>query len=151
MGAGHVAKEVSWLADRNGFQVHIIDPRQELMQAEHFPDSCTLSVQQSVPFLTEEKLLFKDFIIIAGPDHATDLAVLQQAIQTPAHYIGVMGSKKKIASFQEILTRKNLWQDAANRIHAPIGIPISSRAPTELAVSIVAELIQIRAQSSIKQ
>jgi len=68
MGAGHVAKEVSWLADRNGFQVHIIDPRQELMQAEHFPDSCTLSVQQSVPFLTEEKLLFKDFIIIAGPD-----------------------------------------------------------------------------------
>ncbi len=151
MGAGHVAREISWLAARNGFQIHIIDPRQELMQAENFPQNCQLSIQKSTDFLTEKSACSQDFIIIIGPDHATDLAILKQAIQTSAHYIGVMGSKKKIASFKKILTEKELWQKAADRIYAPIGLPISSRTPTEVAVSIVAELIQVRAQSSIKQ
>lgn len=151
LGAGHVAREVAWLADRNGFQIGIVDPRRELMQAEYFPENCCLFIQQGTDFLAQKSTEPKDFIIIAGPDHAGDLAVLEQAVQSPAHYIGVMGSKNKIASFEEILTRKELWQTAANRIYAPIGIPISSRTPSEVAVSIVAELIQIRAQSCIKQ
>jgi|GEM_PF-1313166 len=151
MGAGHVAREVAWLADRNGFQIYIVDPRKELMQAKHFPEKCHLFIQQGSTFLAEKNLCPQDFIIIAGPDHATDLAVLEQAVQCSVRYIGVMGSKKKIASFKEILTKKELWQTAVDRIHAPIGIPISSRTATEVAVSIVAELIQVRAQSSIKQ
>ncbi|AGF77746.1 xanthine and CO dehydrogenases maturation factor, XdhC/CoxF family [Desulfocapsa sulfexigens DSM 10523] len=151
MGAGHVAREVAWVADRNGFGISIVDPRRELMQPEFFPENCSLSLQQGTQFLARKITTPKDFIIIAGPDHAGDLAVLEQATQSPALYIGVMGSKKKIASFKEILTKKNLWQTATDRIYAPIGIPISSRTPAEVAVSIVAELILVRAQSSTKQ
>jgi xanthine dehydrogenase accessory factor len=151
MGAGHVAREVSWLADRNNFQVIIADPRKELMQEDQFPQSCTLHHEQYTQFLSVTITHSNDFIVITGPDHATDLAVLEQALRTSAHYIGVMGSKKKIASFKEILKKKELWQAAANRIYAPIGIPISSRTPAEVAVSIVAELIQVRAHVSIKQ
>ena len=151
MGAGHVAGEVAWLADRNRFQVTVVDSRKELMQPEHFPQRCSLLLQQSTQFFSENMPDQRDFIVIVGPDHATDLAVLEQAVTTSARYIGVMGSKKKIASFKEILKKKDLWQAAAERIYAPIGISISSKTPAEVAVSIVAELIQVRAHSSIKQ
>lgn len=152
MGAGHVAREVAWLADRNGFIVHIVDLRKDLLQASRFPDSCKLYCESGKHFFSGNSLSTKDFIIIAGPDHATDLAVLKHAATTTARYIGVMGSKKKIASFQEILKKKNVWQTIEDRLYAPIGIKIPSKTPSEVAVSIVAELIQVRAtQLSIKQ
>ncbi len=152
MGAGHVAQEVAWLADRNNFQVHIVDLREELLQTSRFPENCCLYCESGKHFFSENTPSSKDFIIIAGPDHATDLAVLEHAATTSAHYIGVMGSKKKIGSFQEILKKKNLWQAVEGRLYAPIGIKISSKTPSEVAVSIVAELIQVRAtQLSIKQ
>lgn len=141
MGAGHVIREVAWLADRNGFQVTVIDSRLELMQEKYFPENCKLLLMQSSDFLSENIPEAQDFIVIAGPDHASDLSVLTEIIRSPAHYIGVMGSKKKITFFKEILQKKDLWQDAAERIYAPIGIPIPSRTPAEVAVSIVAELI----------
>ena len=151
MGAGHVAREVAWLADRNGFPISIVDPRQELMQADRFPQNASLYLEKGVQFISENRPKANDFIIIAGPDHATDLAVLEEAATTSAHYLGVMGSTKKIASFKKILKKKELWQAVKERLYAPIGIQITSKSPTEVAVSIVAELIQVRAQSSIKQ
>ena len=144
MGAGHVAMEVAWLADRNDFQVHIIDLREELLLAGRFPENCTLHSISGKQFFSQNAPAEKDFIIIAGPDHATDLAVLEHVATTSAHYIGVMGSKKKIGSFKEILKKKHLWQTVADRLYAPIGIKISSKTPAEVAVSIVAELIQVR-------
>lgn len=145
LGAGHVAREVAWLADRNGFEIFIIDPRQELMLPENFPENCTLLRNDYKEIFTAPSPDTSDFIVIAGPDHPTDLALLQQAAKTSAQYIGVMGSKKKITSFEKVLKRDNVWQSLHNRLHAPIGIPISSRSPSEVAVSIVAELIKIKA------
>lgn len=88
MGAGHVAREVAWLANRNDFQVHIIDLRDDLLQADRFPDSCSLYCVSGKDFFLRNPPSQKDFIIIAGPDHATDLAVLEHAATTSAHYIG---------------------------------------------------------------
>ncbi len=147
-GAGHVAQEVAWLADRTGFQITIVDPRQELMDAEHFPTACTLFQEAASQFFARNLIGSRDFLVIAGPDHPTDLAVLEQAIATPAPYIGVMGSKGKILSFEQHLRKTEAWHSLADRLHAPIGISISSRTPAEVAVSIVAELIQKRANPS---
>ncbi len=144
LGAGHVAREVAWLADRNGFEIIVVDPRKELMLAEHFPENCTLLLHSHEEVFSEISPDPGDYIVIAGPDHPTDLVLLQQAATTSARYIGVMGSKKKITSFKKVLKKDNLWQSLQNRLHAPIGIPISSKSPSEVAVSIVAELIEIR-------
>ncbi|MEN8198669.1 MAG: XdhC/CoxI family protein [Thermodesulfobacteriota bacterium] len=151
MGAGHVAREVAWLAERNGFHVILVDPRRELVSEEYFPGTCELHCRDQLSFLSETSLRPHDYLIIAGPDHATDLAILEQGVHTPAAYIGVMGSRKKIDSFEKILEKKGLWQLLDGRLHAPIGIPIPSKTPAEVAVSIVAELIGIRAQSARKQ
>jgi len=148
LGGGHVAKEVAWLADRTGFQVIVVDPRRELMGPESFPATCTLCPEHYDHFISRSSLGSRDFLVIAGPDHATDLALLEQAANTSARYIGVMGSRGKIASFEKVLREKGLWQILTGRLHAPIGLPIASRRPAEVAVSIVAELIQVRAQST---
>lgn len=150
LGAGHVAKEVAWLANRSGFQIIVVDPRQELMQPEHFPAASTLYLEKSNDFLAKDSIGPRDFLVIAGPDHATDLATLEQAASTPARYIGMLGSRGKIASFEKVLRKKERWQALKSRLHAPIGIPISSKTPAEVAVSIVAELIKIRANPSYR-
>jgi xanthine dehydrogenase accessory factor len=151
VGAGHVAREVAWLADRTGFQVTLIDPRRELMKAEYFPAGCSLYLMDAAQFFEDNTIGFRDYLVIAGPDHGSDLAALEQATSTPARYIGVMGSGKKIGSFEKVLRKKGLWQDLEGRLHAPIGIPIPSKIPAEVAVSIVAELIQVRNRPVIKQ
>ncbi len=144
-GAGHVVQELAWLADRNGFSCVIIDPRLELLVSENFPASVNLVCCFVDEWLQRSNVAVSDYIIIAGPDHATDLAVLERAAGTPAHYIGVMGNKRKIKSFTEILHKKALVQLLEGRLFAPIGVSISSRKPSEVAVSIVAELISVRA------
>ncbi len=145
-GAGHVVQELAWLADRNGFFCVIIDPRLELLVSENFPASVNLVCCFVDEWLQKRNnVAASDYIIIAGPDHATDLAVLERAAGTAAHYIGVMGSKRKIRSFTERLHKKALVQLLEGRLFAPIGVSISSRTPSEVAVSIVAELISVRA------
>lgn len=148
-GAGHVVQELAWLSDRNSFCCTVVDPRQDLMVPENFPVTATLVCTSAKQWLLEENVVMDDFIVIAGPDHATDLTVLEQMAETPAHYIGVMGSKRKIGSFTEILQKKSLYQTLEGRLFAPIGIDISSKRPAEVAVSIVAELISIRANSKV--
>lgn len=144
-GAGHVVLELAWLADRNGFSCVVVDPRLELMIDKKFPANAQLVCCPADEWLQTGDVSVGDYIVIAGPDHATDLAVLERAASTLAHYIGVMGSKRKIGSFTKILRQKSLFQSLKGRLFAPIGFNISSRKPSEVAVSIVAELISVRA------
>ncbi len=151
LGAGHVVQEVAWLADRNEFSLVIIDPRRELLREENFPKNSHLISADSTSFFQESNPQADDFIVIAGPDHVTDLTALTWAAQTSAHYIGVLGSNRKIDAFGRVLREKNLWKMLQGRLYAPIGIPIHSRKPAELAIAIVAQLIQIRAESKAAQ
>ncbi len=144
-GAGHVVLELAWLADRNGFSSVVVDPRSDLLLSEKFPADVNLVCSPVDKWLQKNNVTESDYIIIAGPDHATDLAVLEQAAATQAHYIGVMGSKRKIESFTKVLRKKSLFQLIEGRLFAPIGLKIPSKRPSEVAVSIVAELISVRA------
>jgi len=146
-GAGHVVQELCWLATRNDFSCVVVDPRKDLMIPGNYPGGTDLFCCLVDSWLQREDVRKGDYIIIAGPDHAGDLTVLEQAAETAAHYIGVMGSRKKIKSFIDILKKKSLYSLLENRLYAPIGIDIPSRKPPEVAVSIVAELISVRAKS----
>jgi len=148
-GAGHVVQELAWLADRNSFCCTVVDPRRELLISDNFPVTANLVCRSAREWLREGDVAVDDFIVIAGPDHATDLTVLELVAETHAHYIGVMGSKRKIGSFTEVLQKKSLYQSLEGRLFAPIGIDISSKRPSEVAVSIVAELISTRANSKV--
>ena len=88
------------------------------------------------------------YVVIVTRGHTHDMDVLVQALRTPARYIGLMASRSKHARMVAALREAGLDEDALARVHSPIGLDIGAETPAELAVSIVAEMIQVRAGKS---
>lgn len=145
-GAGHVSRPVAELASLVDFQTVVVDDRQEFANAERFPRADRVIVvpssHQSLEGLEIDR---NSYLVIVTRGHLHDKTVLEQALNTDAGYIGMIGSRRKRdLIYQELLT-KGFSQSDLGRVHAPIGLAIGAETPEEIAVSIVAELIQVRA------
>lgn len=143
-GGGHVSKSISRAASQAGFKVTIVDDRKEYANPERFPEaSHTLAVEFRDAFshLTVKP---STYIVIVTRGHRSDEDVLEQAVKTSAKYIGMIGSKRKVLTTYEHLVERGVSIDALKRVHAPMGIEIGAVTPDEIAVSIVAQLINVR-------
>jgi xanthine dehydrogenase accessory factor len=145
-GAGHVSRPVAELASLVDFQTVVVDDRHEFANAERFPRADLVVVVPSSQQSFEGLEIDRDsYLVILTRGHLHDKTVLEQALKTDAGYIGMIGSRRKRdLIYQELLT-KGFGQSELDRVHAPIGLAIGAETPEEIAVSIVAELIQIRA------
>ncbi|MBW1936825.1 MAG: XdhC family protein, partial [Deltaproteobacteria bacterium] len=85
------------------------------------------------------------FLVIVTRGHIHDKVVLAQALKTKARYIGMIGSRRKVSAIFERLKEEGFSEDDLKRVHAPIGLEIGAETPEEIAISIVAELIKVRA------
>jgi xanthine dehydrogenase accessory factor len=144
-GGGHISKEIVPLADRVDFQVVVIDDRQEFADAMLFPDAREI---YQLPFEgVMEKLPVDEssYLVIVTRGHMHDKTVLTQCLKTDARYIGMIGSRRKRNILYEKLIEEGFTQEDLSRVHAPVGIDIGAETPAEIAVSIVAELIKVRA------
>jgi xanthine dehydrogenase accessory factor len=83
--------------------------------------------------------------VIVTRGHIHDKTVLTQALRTPAKYVGMIGSRRKRNMIYDSLLKEGFTKADIDRVHAPIGLDIGAETPEEIAVSIVAELIQVRA------
>jgi xanthine dehydrogenase accessory factor len=143
-GAGHVAAEIAPLATRCGFAVMVIDDRPEFASAERFPDA-RLLVHSFSP--EDWKILHLDsrsYAVVVTRGHKHDQDVVEALIGLDLAYLGMMGSKKKVAEVKQNLLAKGISQEQLDHLYSPIGMKISSETPAEIAVSIVGELIQVR-------
>jgi xanthine dehydrogenase accessory factor len=149
-GAGHVSRPVAELASLVDFQSVVLDDRAEFANAERFPKADQVKVIPSFPQAFEGLEIGRDsFLVILTRGHLHDKTVLEQALKTDAGYIGMIGSRRKRdLIYQELLT-KGFSQADLERVHAPIGLAIGAETPEEIAVSIIAELIQVRADREI--
>ena len=91
-------------------------------------------------------LLPEDYVVIMTPGHQADFEVLEQALRRPTAYVGCIGSRHKVAATRARLLAAGLTDADADRIHSPIGLDIGAETPEEIAVSIAAELIAVRAR-----
>ena len=82
--------------------------------------------------------------MIVTRGHSHDALVLEKSIEQPTRYIGMIGSNRKVRMVLDYLREKGLKKDILESVHAPIGLDINSETPQEIAISIVAELIQVR-------
>jgi xanthine dehydrogenase accessory factor len=146
IGAGHVSACTAEAAARVGFRVIVLDDRKEFANPERFPTSDEVRV---IPFFAD---CFKDYdvnqdsyLVIVTRGHIHDYEVLRQALATKAGYVGMIGSRKKRDTIYNSLLANGISQPQLDRVHSPIGLPIEADTPEEIAVSIVAELIQQRA------
>jgi xanthine dehydrogenase accessory factor len=146
LGAGHVAKPTAALARTVGFEVHVLDDREELNTIERFPE-CHLVLGDPVAALRQLTLGEADWVVIMTHDHQLDEAALAATAGQSARYVGLMGSQRKILRLVERVGAKRggeLSPAERERLFAPVGLDLGAVTPEEIAVSIVAELVALR-------
>jgi len=153
-GAGHISLEMAILAKRLGFRVVVMDDRPEFANSARFPGVDRVfvppSFDASLPLeeLTGESLDEDSYVVIVTRGHRYDKTLLGQALRTRAGYIGMIGSRSKRGEVYRALALEGFPETAFARVHCPIGLDIGAQTPQEIAVSIVAELIAVRAGKS---
>ena len=145
-GGGHISEQLAPLAKKVHFKVVVIDDREMFANRERFPEADEVIVSEFEKCFDQLNIDDSSYIVIVTRGHLYDGFVLEQAVKTNARYIGMIGSKKKIKTLYEILVKKGVSKETLNRVHAPIGLDINSETPEEIAVSIVAQLIKVRAE-----
>jgi xanthine dehydrogenase accessory factor len=143
-GAGHVATSLYKVATLAGFDITLVDDREAYANRERFPDAHEVIAADFDKATSRLQLSESSYIVIVTRGHHDDMRVLRWAVQTPARYIGMIGSKRKtIAIFKE-LQQAGLAPELFDRVHAPVGLDIGAITPEEIAVAIAAELIANR-------
>ncbi|MDR3632173.1 MAG: XdhC family protein [Desulfocapsaceae bacterium] len=146
VGAGHVAACTAEVAARVGFGITVMDDRSEFANRKRFPQADEIRVLPSFAGCFKDLDINEDcYLVIVTRGHMHDLEVLEQALQTQAGYIGMIGSRKKRNAIYAKLMDKGVKVAQFEQVRCPIGMAIEADTPEEIAVSIVGELIYQRA------
>jgi len=143
-GAGHVSASLYKVSQNAGFDVVVIDDRPAYANRERFPEAKEVIAEDFEQAMARLSLVEASYIVIATRGHRDDMRVLRWAVQTPARYVGMIGSKRKAISIFRELTQEGLAPQLFERVHSPIGLDIGALTPEEIAVAITAELIAVR-------
>ena len=140
-GAGHVSLELYKAARNAGFDVIVADDRDLYANKERFPEAREVIADNFDKALAELRPTESAYIVIATRGHRDDMRVLRWAVDTPARYIGMIGSKRKAITVYRELLKEGLKPELFDRVHSPVGLDIGAVTPEEIAISIMAELI----------
>ena len=144
VGGGHVGQKVAELAADVDFDVWVVDDREQYCNAERFPQAKRLIVGPIDSALSGLEVDSDTMCVIVTRGHNHDEEALYHLAETPARYVGMIGSKRKIKLIFDDLLREGISQESLARVHAPLGFEIGSQTVPEIAISIVAELIAHR-------
>ena len=151
-GAGHVGERVATIATEAGFHCAVVDDRAAFVTRARLPRVAELRCRD----LAKEPLGGldpgpDDFIVIVTRCHELDEGVLEAALATPARYVGLIGSRRKVAVVLRNIERRT-GRDARldARLHAPIGLKLGGKAPAEIAVSILAEVLLVKSEGALE-
>jgi xanthine dehydrogenase accessory factor len=143
-GAGHVGKALSRVARFAGFRIVVIDDREKYANRERFPDADDLLVDSWDNLLKKTEISRNSYMFISTRDHGYDELCLQFALGSPASYIGMLGSLKKVRLLEKFIGEAGIDSNEFSRVSIPVGLDIGAETPEEIAISIVAELIAAR-------
>jgi xanthine dehydrogenase accessory factor len=143
-GGGHISLFLARIAKMVDFRIVVIDDRPEFANAERFPEADETIAGDIASVTPRLAINGSSYIVIVTRGHQNDAQALEWAARTEAAYVGMIGSKKKIKTIFSHLLTKGVTQAQLDRVHSPIGLSIGAETPEEIAVSIIAELIQVR-------
>jgi xanthine dehydrogenase accessory factor len=143
-GAGHVGAELARLCSRLDFRVVVVDDRPELAHVDRLPPPIEMVVGDIEQTLREQPIDAASYVVIVTRGHRYDQRALLAVIDSDAHYIGMIGSRRKVELVRKHLIDCGVAPARLDRVHAPIGLPIGAVTVPELAVSIAAQLIEVR-------
>ena len=143
-GGGHVSKSISKIATIAGFSTSIIDNREAFANAERFPEAEATFADEYEDAFPKLTVNSSTYLIIVTRGHRDDMRVLRWAVEQPARYIAMIGSKRKTISVVKELEREGIPRSAFDKVCAPMGLDIGAETPEEIAISVVAEMIAVR-------
>lgn len=144
LGGGHIAHPLAELGKMLGYQITVVDDRQDFVNPERFPQA---DVRICCSFDELGKYLspgVRSSVVIVTRGHQYDWNCLRQMLKYPLLYLGVIGSRRKVAILREKMRAEGYPEQECNRVYMPIGIDIGAQTPEEIAISIAAELIKVR-------
>lgn len=144
-GGGHVSQKLVPALSAVEFRCVVLEEREEFCRPELFPEAEEVRLLDYARVSEELALTGDDYVVIMTRGHKDDLLVQSQVMRTPVRYIGVIGSQQKTSAVTAALRNMGFTDADFQWVHAPIGLPIRSETPAEIAVSITAQLILERA------
>ncbi|MBV8732197.1 MAG: XdhC family protein [Acidobacteriia bacterium] len=147
-GAGHISKSLSKVATLAGFATVVVDNRESFANRERFPEAIEVHAEEYEEIFSKLIVNETSYIIIVTRGHRDDMRVLKLAISTPARYIAMIGSKRKVINVIRELVNEGIPREEFERIHAPMGLDIGAISPEEIAISVAAEMIAVRRKAA---
>ncbi len=145
VGAGHIAVPLADLASLCDFTVTVIDDRLQFANRERFPKADKVIAEDIQKTVRDTAMDEDSFVVLVTRGHSLDVTCLLEIIDRPLAYIGMIGSRRRVNAVFDLLDREGgIPREKLNRVYSPIGLPIGGRTPAEIAVSIMAEIINVR-------
>jgi xanthine dehydrogenase accessory factor len=141
-GGGHIGRELARLASGSGFTITVVDDRKDILETYKPPVTTVLTdtkYKTKIPSLNKNS-----YVVIVTRSHNCDLPVLKKVIKQDFAYIGMIGSRAKISKVSSALKKSGISKKLLDKVHAPIGLDIGAEGPYEIAISILAELIEAK-------
>ena len=147
-GGGHISMALAKSAFATGFAITVIDDREAFANRERFPmaEKVVTSYEEAFESIAPNN---SSYLVVVTRGHKDDMRVLAWAVRTPARYVGMIGSKRKVLSVYQALEREGYSPEEFARVYAPMGLNIGALSPEEIAISILAELIAIRRNARV--
>jgi xanthine dehydrogenase accessory factor len=147
IGAGHVGHHLAKIAADAGFRLHVVDDREKFASPERFPGA-EIIVEPIPEWLHRASIPPSAFVVVVTRGHIHDLDAMRALAARDLRYLGLIGSRAKVARIYDLLIAEGMPVECLERVHAPIGFDIGAVTPAEIAVSILAELIAVRRGAS---
>jgi len=144
IGGGHVGWHLARVASDAGFRIHVVDDREKFANTERFPMADAIAVEDIATWLHRADLPASAFVVVVTRGHTHDFDALRALAARDLRYLGLIGSRAKVARVFDALQAEGLPIECLERVHAPIGLDIGAVTPAEIAISILAELIAVR-------
>jgi len=144
IGAGHVGWHLARAAGETGFRLHVVDDRERFANRERFPQADEILVEPIAEWLHRTDIPASSYVVIVTRGHQNDLDAMRALAARDLRYLGLIGSRAKVARIRTALLSEGMPPECLDRVHAPIGLDIGAVTPGEIAVSILAELIAVR-------
>jgi len=144
IGAGHVGWHLARAATDTEFRVHVIDDREKFANRERFPNADEVIVEPIADWLHRADIPASSFVVIVTRGHQNDLEAMRALAARDLRYLGLIGSRAKVARIRKLLLAEGMPPECLDRVHAPIGLDIGAVTPAEIAISILAQLVGVR-------
>jgi xanthine dehydrogenase accessory factor len=144
VGAGHVAQPLATLGKLIDFEVVVIDDRPQYANPERFPQADRVIAAPFRPTLRDWPIDADTFVVLVTRGHSHDVECLLEVLDSPARYIGMIGSKRRVRAVFDLLEQEQgISPEKFDRVYAPVGIDIGAESPAEIGVCIIAEVINV--------